>query len=98
MDSELIDKILDEVSFERQFYEAIAETDEYDVISFEANTSEPLHVKEEIQRRAIETQCERTGMRILYRISYGDYAVVMCKEDGRVIGLIPETNPDGWEC
>jgi len=98
MEDDIITKILDEVTFERQFYQAIADTEEYDVVCFDALGREPLYAKDEIQRRAIEAQCERSNLRVLYRISYGDYAVVVCKDDVTKVGIIPETNPNGWEC
>ena len=98
MEDELVDKILDEVWFERQFYESIAGTEHYDVIGVEAHSKGPTPGKESIQRKAIEAQCERSGIDVLYRISYGDYAVVIHKGNTDRIGIVPETNPDGWEC
>lgn len=95
---DLIDKILDDVMFERDFYKSIAETEEYDVIPIDASTREPMYAREDLERRAIEAQCERSGLRILYRISYGDYAVVVCKDDVTKVGIVPETNPEGWLC
>lgn len=97
-DNELIDKVLDEVMFERAFYEEIAETEEYDVLPIDAVSREPRYAREEIEHKAIEAQCERSGLKVLYRISYGDYAVVLCKDGGNKIGIVPETNPDGWPC
>lgn len=98
MEDDIIDKLLDEVAFERQFYQSIAQTEDYDVICFDATAREPLYTKDEIQRRAIEAQCERSDLKVLYRISYGNYAVVVDKNDVTKIGIIPETNPHGWEC
>ena len=102
-DDQLIDKLLNEVTFERQFYESIAETEDYDVIPVDAHYMTPSYGRDTLERQALETQCERSGLKVLYRISYGTYAVILCKADednpskGR-IGIIPESNPDGWPC
>ncbi|MBW2035727.1 MAG: hypothetical protein JRI94_19545 [Deltaproteobacteria bacterium] len=97
-DSDFIDKILDEVVFERDFYKVLANTDEYDVVAVDANSSSPILASEDFQRKALETQCDRTGVKVLYQISYGTYAVVVCKEGGDLIGIVPELYPDGWPC
>jgi hypothetical protein len=98
MNDELINKILEDVEFEKGFYEAIAETDDYDVIPIEAYTRDSPSLREEVERKALEAQCERSGLKVLYRISYGHYAVVVSKDGGNRIGIVPETNPDGWPC
>ena len=97
-DKDLIDKILDDVVFEKEFYEYIAETDEYDVISFNANSRSAISNKDDFQRKALEAQCERSGLKVLYHISYGTYGVVFCKDEGDRVGIIPEEHPDGWPC
>ena len=98
MDEEIINKILEEVAFEKEFYEIVANTKNYDVIPIEAVGQSPRYVRDEIERKAIEAQCEQAGMKILYRISYGSYAVVVSKDGEDLIGIVPENNSDGWPC
>lgn len=98
MDDELLNKLLDEVVYEKDFYEAVAETPDYDVVSLDATATILETGKEELYRKALELQCERLGLKVLYRLSYGTYAVVFAKNGEGKIGIIPETNPDGWEC
>lgn len=97
-DIDLIDKLLDEVSFERDFYAIIAGSDEYEVVSIDATKNSPLLATEDFQRKALEAQCDRTSLEIVYQVSYGDYAVVLCKNGGDLIGIVPEKYAEGWPC
>ena len=97
-DKEFIDKILDDVEFETSFYDHIAGQQQYDVIQIDFNPSMITDPKEEFQRKALEAQCERSDTKVLYRISYGNYAVVVAKGSHEIVGLVPEFNNDGWPC
>ena len=97
-DNEFINKILDDVEFETLFYDVIAGEHQYDVITIDHNPSMIEDPKTELQRKALEAQCERSGTKVLYRISYGNYAVVMPKGSYDLVGLVPEFNSDGWPC
>lgn len=91
---DLISGILDELNFEKALYEEIANHEPYEVVPIESGVTFPGS-KEDISRQALQVHCNRSGKKILYRISYGNYAVIM-SEDNDKIGLEPEE--EGWYC
>lgn len=98
MSKDVIDKILDEVWFEKEFYKIIANTDQYDVVDIDVSNKNSLKESELLSKLAIEAHCKKNNLKILYRISYGNYAVVLDKDNSEKVGIVPENNSDGWEC
>lgn len=93
---EIVEHILKEVEFEKSIYDAVAENEDYEVIPIDAYLPGSPGAKDEIGKKALEAQCAKMGHKVIYRISYGNYAVIMTK-GGRVIGIEPE-DTDGWYC
>lgn len=96
MSKDIIDNILDEVWFEREFYKCIAGTEDYDVIPYDAKSMSTE--SDTLTKQALEAHAEKNNLKVLYRISYGNYAVIIDKGDPNRIGIVPETTSDGWHC
>lgn len=93
-DEEVLDEIEDEIDFERGFYEAVCNTCDFEVVFIPDDKGYILKKEDKL---LLETAARQQGIKLLYRISHGNFATVYDPQTGKV-GLMPETNKRGFAC
>jgi hypothetical protein len=91
---EVLKEVEQEVEFERGFYEAVCDTDNFEVILI---PDERGYILKKEDKLLLETSARQQGIKLLYRISHGKFATVFDPQTGK-IGVMPETNNRGFAC
>ena len=87
-------ELAEDLQFEMCFYAHLAESEDYDVLPFGGVQDMVL---DEESLRFVHIKAEEENITLLYRISFGDIAVVCNPKTGK-IGIIPEHSADGFAC
>lgn len=88
------DKALAHIEFELGFFSYIAGTNDFEVIAvpdFDGS------IPSEEEFNFLSDEYKKQGLKLLYRISGKNCAVVCCK-DLIKIGIVPEDNQHGFPC
>jgi len=73
--------------FEEKFYTILAETDKFEIIPIPDHKGRILSEETYSQ---IKQELASQGIKILYRISHGNYAVVVNPDSLKRVGLVPD--------
>lgn len=86
------------IKFEIDFFTYIAGCTEFEVLSlpYDYATGKELTVQEITD---ISLDCERRGVKLLYRTSLGDHKTALVySADMDIIGMVSDLEPDGFAC
>lgn len=81
--------------FEEKFYTLIAGTDRYQIVPIPDDKGQ-IYTGQTLQK--IRDDLEAQGMKMLYMISHGDYALIVNPENLRRVGVVPNGNTKEFSC
>jgi len=96
LDQEQYAKLLNGLQeFEEKFYTILAESDRFEIIPIPDHKGRILPDETYSQ---IKHELARQGIKLLYRISFGNYAVVVNPDSLKRVGLVPDGAVKEFSC